>query len=68
MYCRKTSFAASLEEAKGILTGILTEITPGNVRMVALDGFRLALSNEPVEIGTEEEFIISAKKQGDIAK
>lgn len=65
---RKTAFAASAEEAKGILTGILTEITPSNVRMVALDGFRLALSNEPVDIGTEENFIITARIMNEISK
>ena len=39
---RKTSFAASVDESKGILVGILTEIGTEKVSMVALDGFRLA--------------------------
>lgn len=65
---KKTSFAASLEEAKGVLVGILTEITPDNVRMVALDGFRLALSNEPADSGREEKFLIAAKIMNEISK
>lgn len=65
---RKTSFAASVEESKGVLTGILTEISSDNIRMVALDGFRLALSNEPAENSTEENFIISAKIMSEISK
>ncbi len=38
-------FAAAVDESRPILTGVLLEITPGQVRMVALDGYRLAVSN-----------------------
>ena len=43
---RKTAFAASIDESKGILVGILTEINEDAVNMVSLDGFRLALAKE----------------------
>ena len=43
---KKTSFAASLDESKGVLVGVLTEIHPESVSMVALDGYRLAISTE----------------------
>ena len=58
---RKTSFAASIDESKGILVGILTEIGKEKVSMVALDGFRLALANENMTSAEENKFIISAK-------
>ncbi|MDO5491215.1 MAG: DNA polymerase III subunit beta [Bacillota bacterium] len=65
---RKTGFAASIEESKGILTGILTEIKKDEITMVALDGFRLALTNEPMKSEKEEKFIISAKIMNEIGR
>lgn len=38
-------FAAAVDESRPILTGVLLEFLPGICRMVALDGFRLAVSN-----------------------
>ena len=40
---QETSFAVSADESRKILTGCLLEIADGEVRMVALDGFRLAV-------------------------
>lgn len=65
---RKTSFAASIEESKGVLTGILTEIGEEEMSMVALDGFRLALATEPMKSEFPEHFIISAKIMNEIAR
>jgi len=65
---KKTSFAASIDESKGILVGILTEISPQNVTMVSLDGFRLALANEQMNSAEENSFIISAKIMNEISK
>ena len=41
----QTVFAAAVDESRPILTGVLLELHPGRVRMVALDGFRLAVSD-----------------------
>ena len=65
---KKTSFAASIDESKGILVGILTEINPQNVTMVSLDGFRLALANETMISMEEGSFIIYAKIMNEISK
>lgn len=65
---RKTSFAASIEEAKGVLTGILTEIKENLITMVALDGFRLALANEEMINAEEKKFIVSAKIMNEISR
>lgn len=64
----KTSFAASIDESKGVLVGILTEIGYDMVTMVALDGFRLALANENMTSTSENKFIISAKIMNEISK
>lgn len=65
---RKTSFAASIDESKGILTGILTEINKEDVTMVSLDGFRLALCREKMTSSEERKFIVSAKIMNEISK
>ena len=43
----QTVFAAAQDESRPILTGVLVEFLPGTCRFVALDGFRLAMSNAP---------------------
>lgn len=65
---RKTAFAASIDESKGVLTGILTEIEENEIKMVSLDGFRLALVKEDVKSEKTQKFIISAKVMNEISK
>lgn len=65
---RKTAFAASIDESKGILVGILTEIDETSVKMVSLDGFRLALAKENMNSAAKNKFIISAKIMNEISK
>ncbi len=65
---RRTAFAASIEEAKGVLTGILTEMTEEDITMVALDGFRLARTREIMKNEEERKFIISAKIMNEVAR
>ncbi len=50
----RTSFAVSVDETRKILTGCLLEIGGGEARMVALDGFRLAVRIVPIE-GAESD-------------
>ena len=42
----RTSFAATIDESKGVLTGVLIEIEENYINMVALDGFRMAVTRE----------------------
>jgi len=49
---KKTAFAASIEEAKGIIIGVLLEMDEKGIAMVALDGFRMAVTRKKME--TEE--------------
>ena len=65
---RKTAFAASIDESKGVLTGILTEIDEDNIKMVSLDGFRLALVKENMKSAVPNKFIIAAKVMNEINK
>ncbi|MDO4552650.1 MAG: DNA polymerase III subunit beta [Bacillota bacterium] len=65
---RKTAFSASIEESKGIITGILTEIEEEKITMVALDGFRMAIARENVKNKEKKKIIISARIMGEINK
>ncbi|NLD19728.1 MAG: DNA polymerase III subunit beta [Clostridiales bacterium] len=65
---RKTSFAASIDETKGVLVGVLTEINNESVNMVALDSYRLALACEKMTSSNQRKFIIAAKIMNEIGK
>ena len=65
---KKTSFAASNDESKGVLTGILTEINEEDMTMVALDGFRLALATEEMRSESVDRFIISSSKMNEVGR
>jgi len=66
---QKTEFAIAVDDMREILTGSLLEISGGEVRMVALDGFRLALRQAKCS-ETEEKIsaIIPGRAIGDIGK
>ncbi len=65
----RTLFAIAVDESRPILTGCLLEITPAEMRVVALDGFRLAMRREDIE-GPEKDVsaVVGGKVLGDIAK
>lgn len=44
-----TSFAMAQQDVRYYLNGMLLELSPGQVRSVATDGHRLALSTQPVD-------------------
>ena len=65
----RTIFAIALDESRPILTGCLMEIERSEMRVVALDGFRLALRREAIE-GPEKPVsaVVGGKVLGDIAR
>ena len=65
----RTLFAIAQDESRPILTGCLMEIGKSEMRVVALDGFRLALRREEIE-GPEKDVsaVVGGKVLGDIAK
>jgi DNA polymerase-3 subunit beta len=65
---RRTAFAASMDESRGILTGILIETKEGVLTMVALDGFRMSIVREVIETDQEISIVISARILNEITK
>ncbi len=64
-----TIFAAAQNEgAKPILTGINISLFENNLRLVAIDGYRLAIRNEKVDINNNIDFTISSKALGESVK
>lgn len=57
----QTSYAASLNESKPVLTGELFDIENGSFNMVAIDGFRLAIRNENIECNENYHFVVPKK-------
>jgi DNA polymerase-3 subunit beta len=51
----KTSFAMAQQDVRYYLNGILMEISPQKIRLVATDGHRLALSESEGGTGVEDE-------------
>ena len=65
---RKTSFSASADELNGVLTGILIELGDGNLRMVAVDTFRMAIYNAKVDTDEKLSIVVPAKLLGEVSK
>ena len=65
----RTLFAIAVDESRPILTGCLMEVGKNEMRVVALDGFRLAMRKENIE-GPEKDVaaVVGGKVLGDIAK
>ncbi|MBQ8109060.1 MAG: DNA polymerase III subunit beta [Clostridia bacterium] len=66
---QKTEFAIAVEDMREVLTGCLLEIANGDVTMVALDGFRMALRRAKCSDVLERlSVIIPGRAVGDIGK
>ena len=66
---QKTEFAIAVEDVREVLTGCLLEISDGDVNMVALDGFRLALRRAKCgDVLEKLSAIIPGQAVGDIGK
>jgi len=64
----KTSFAASIDEARGIITGVLLELSQEEIQMVAIDGFRMAINRRTMYNEKPYRFIIPAKILNELSK
>ena len=65
---KKTSFAASIDESKGIIVGVLVEMEEEYLNMVALDGFRMAITREAMKNEEKKKIIIAARILNEINK
>ena len=59
---KKTIFAAAENDSKVIHTGIRFEVTGGNIRLVSVDGYKLAIRNEKIDYNGEEKIFVVPKK------
>lgn len=64
----QTLFAVSLSDQNPVLTGSLFDINDGVLNVVSLDGYRLALRKEKVNINENFKFIIPGKTLSEILK
>ncbi len=68
---RQTVFAAAIKNERPQLTGVFFEIEPTALHMVALDGFRMAIHNEPLSENPDEEpysFIVPSRTLLELSK
>lgn len=65
---RQTVYAVSENTAKPIYTGSLFEIENGNFRIVAVDGYRMAIRNETVDSESKTSFVVPGKTQQEVLK
>ncbi len=63
-----TIYAVSTDDKKPAQTGELFSISPGNLKIVAIDGFRFALNQHPVITDKEIDIVVPAKTASEVAK
>lgn len=65
---RQTIFAVADNDAKPIHTGTLFEIGNNKIRLVSVDGYRLALREETAKCTEELSFVVPGKTLGEVLK
>ena len=66
---RRTIFAVAQNEGtRPILTGVKVSIKEDNIQFVAIDGYRLAIRNEKINIKADADFIVSGKAISELVK
>ncbi len=65
---KNTSFAASIDQTKGVLSGVLIELSKNQIKTVAIDGFRMAINKEETKTEKEDKFIISSRLINEVNK
>lgn len=65
---RQTLFAVSADETNPVHTGTLFELKDRTLRLISVDGFRLAIRTEPVDIDEALSFVVPGKTLGELQK
>ena len=65
---RQTVYAVSENNAKPIYMGSLFEIEDKLLKIVAIDGYRMAIRSENVESDSKNEFVVPGKTQLEVLK
>lgn len=64
----QTLFAVAVSDTKPVQKGTLFEITDSFIRLVSVDGFRLAMRTEPARCENNMKFVVPGKTLSEIAK
>lgn len=65
---RQTIFAVADSDAKPIHTGTLFELSAETIRLVSVDGYRLAMREEKVSCTGETSFVVPGKTLSEVIK
>ncbi len=65
---RQTIFAVSDNNAKPIYTGSLFEIEKNSLKIIAVDGFRMAIRKEEIDCDCSHNIVIPGKTQSEVLK
>lgn len=65
---KQTVFATTEDETRPILTGVLLETSNNTASFVALDGYRLALRNLPIDIDEDIKIVIPGRALEELNK
>lgn len=65
---KKTIFAVSQTDIKPVLKGVLFEVNTNELKLVAIDGYRMALRREPIKCEEEFKFVVPARTLQEILK
>lgn len=65
---QRIAFSSSSDQTRPILTGVLLSFEDTSTRVVATDGFRLAIQTTPINLGITETMILPAKSLLDVFK
>ena len=63
-----TSFAVSANESRGVHTGVLFDVKPDCLTLVALDGHRMAVADERMENPAEYSFVAHASPVSEVER
>ena len=65
---RQTIFAVAETDTNPVHTGTMFEISDQTIRLISVDGFRLAVRSEPISCTEEMKFVIPGKTLSEISK
>ena len=62
-------YAVALDDAKPVQKGVLFEITSQKLKLIAVDGYRLAIRSEPIKDGGDDvKFVVPGKTLNEMIK
>lgn len=65
---RQTLFAVAQTDAKPVHTGTLFEIENNKIRLISVDGYRLAIREEPIQTEEKCDFVVPGKTLSEVMK